>query len=152
MREFAFDLKINAAIRVRAATEADARGLLIAALDCADTNFGAWPNGDPITGEASLDFDPDCMDFIEAGQLFEVDGETVIASSEDYRITENESGFTLTRVADDASASWSGDDQCEDFRHAFKGDETPDCPTDNADEVNAFAAWAIREGHLAPLA
>lgn len=68
MREYAFDVKLFAFIRVRAADEAEARRMLAEAFDCADANFGAWPNGDPITAEASIDGDADLM---------EVDGEAV---------------------------------------------------------------------------
>lgn len=64
--EFAFDITMRAAIRVNAPDEATAREMLAKALDCADSNFGAWPNGDPVTGEASLD---------EIVCLYEVDGE-----------------------------------------------------------------------------
>jgi hypothetical protein len=56
VNEYLFDLRLSAAIRVRADNVEDARKKLIEALDCADTNFGAWPEtGDPITGEVSLD-------------------------------------------------------------------------------------------------
>lgn len=68
MKEFAFDVKLFAAIRVKAPDEKTARSMLKAALDCADTNFGAWPNGDPITAEASMDGEAD---------LFEIDGKEV---------------------------------------------------------------------------
>jgi hypothetical protein len=54
MPEYAFDATVRIAIRVTAATEQDARDLLDRHLDCADANFGTWPNGDPITAEASL--------------------------------------------------------------------------------------------------
>lgn len=66
--EYAFDVKMLAAIRVKAATETEARAMLREHLDCADTNFGAWPNGDPITAEASMDGEAD---------LYEIDGEAV---------------------------------------------------------------------------
>ena len=68
MKEYAFDVKLLAAIRVKAADQATARAMLKEALDCADTNFGAWPNGDPIIGEASIDGEPD---------LIEIDGEAI---------------------------------------------------------------------------
>jgi hypothetical protein len=44
------------------------RALLVERLDCADANFGCWPNGDPILAEASIDGDAD---------LYEIDGEAV---------------------------------------------------------------------------
>lgn len=67
-REFAFDVKLFATFRVTAQTEARARAMLDEALDAADTNFGAWPNGDPILAEASIDGPAD---------LIEIDGEAV---------------------------------------------------------------------------
>lgn len=68
MKEYAFDVRLFATIRVNAETVLQARTMLMAALDCADTNFGAWPNGDPITAEASWDGPMD---------LIEIDGEAV---------------------------------------------------------------------------
>lgn len=69
MPEYAFDLRLFAAVRVTAATEDEARRLLRDHLTTASCNFGAWPDGTPITGEASLDDgEPD---------LYEVDGEAV---------------------------------------------------------------------------
>lgn len=64
--EYAFDVKLLASIRVKAATEAEARAKLHAHLECVDSNFGAWPNGDPIDAEASIDGEAD---------LYEIDGE-----------------------------------------------------------------------------
>jgi hypothetical protein len=54
MPEYAFDATVRIAVRVNAPTEQDARVLLDLHLDCADANFGAWPNGHPIVAEASL--------------------------------------------------------------------------------------------------
>lgn len=68
--EYAFDLELRAAIRVKATSEEEARELLRENLECADSNFGAWPNGDPITGEASL---------WNILGLYEVDGKNVEA-------------------------------------------------------------------------
>ncbi|MGV1944855.1 MULTISPECIES: hypothetical protein [unclassified Agrobacterium] len=70
MKEYLFDVKLFAAIRVKAENEAQARQMLNAAFDCADCNAGAWPNGDPITFEASQD-EP------ENDELVEVDGVAV---------------------------------------------------------------------------
>jgi hypothetical protein len=64
--EYLFDLKLFASIRVKAATPEEARKLLLEHLECANINAGAWPNGDPITGEVSPDGEVD---------LIEVDGE-----------------------------------------------------------------------------
>lgn len=68
LNEYAFDITLAAALRVKASSEADARAVLAEVLDCADSNFGAWRNGDPILAEASLRGVP---------QLYEVNGETV---------------------------------------------------------------------------
>lgn len=68
--EYLFDVKLFASIRVTAATEAQARAKLIAAIDCNTANFGAWPDGNPITCEVSLD-NPD------EDTLIEIDGEAV---------------------------------------------------------------------------
>ena len=53
MNEYLFDIKLLAAIRVNAASEAEARTLILECFDCACVNAGAWPNGDPILFEAS---------------------------------------------------------------------------------------------------
>ena len=67
MKEYAFDVKLFAAIRVKAESKKEAIALLRQHVDAASCNFGAWPNGDPILGEASVDDDePYC---------FEIDGE-----------------------------------------------------------------------------
>lgn len=54
MHEFTFDMNLRATLRVDAENETQARDMIESALECADSNFGAWPNGDPITGEAGL--------------------------------------------------------------------------------------------------
>ncbi|MNK37346.1 hypothetical protein D3C87_559120 [compost metagenome] len=54
MQRFTFDCKLIAAISVKAETVADARRILAAVLECADTNFGAFPDGSPVLGEVSL--------------------------------------------------------------------------------------------------
>ena len=64
--EYLFDIKLFASLRVKATSEAKARQLLKTALDCATINCGAWPNGEPIVGEASEDGEADLM---------EIDGE-----------------------------------------------------------------------------
>lgn len=66
--EYAFDITLAAALRVKASSEADARAVLAEVMECADSNFGAWRNGDPILAEASLRGVP---------SLYEVNGETV---------------------------------------------------------------------------
>ena len=70
MHEYLFDVKLFASIRVKANSEAEARAMMIEALECADANFGAWPNGDPILAEASLDEPAN-------DELVEIDGEPV---------------------------------------------------------------------------
>ena len=64
--EYAFDVKLVAAFRVTAPDEATARAILRDCLDCADSNFGAWPDGSPILAEATMDAEAD---------LYEIDGE-----------------------------------------------------------------------------
>lgn len=66
MSEYAFDITLFAAIRVRADSLEEAEELVRESLDCASVNAGAWPNGEPILFEASV-----------AGELdlYEVDGE-----------------------------------------------------------------------------
>lgn len=67
--EYAFDLKLKASIRVKADSFAEARRLVNEHLDAADSNFGSWPDGSPILGEASL------ISVVTKDMLFEVDGE-----------------------------------------------------------------------------
>ena len=66
MTEYAFDITLAGALRVEAESEEEARRILFEAIDCADCNLGAWPNGDPILAELSLRGEP---------VLYEVDGE-----------------------------------------------------------------------------
>jgi hypothetical protein len=68
MHEYLFDVKLFAAIRIKAETEADARAKLNKIFDCADANFDSDENGGSVTGEASQDGDAD---------LVEIDGEDV---------------------------------------------------------------------------
>lgn len=70
MKEFLFDVKMFASIRVHAEDEKTARAMLRAELDCCSANLGAWPNGDPINCEISMDDE-------EGGELIEIDGEYV---------------------------------------------------------------------------
>lgn len=68
--EYAFDVQLIAAIRVKAASREQAETMLRELLDCAETNFGAWPDGSPAIGETSIP--------AHVGPyLFEVDGEDV---------------------------------------------------------------------------
>jgi hypothetical protein len=56
--EYIFGVKLFATIRIKADSEARARQTLREALDCADASFGKW-HGQPITGEVSMDGEPD---------------------------------------------------------------------------------------------
>ena len=67
MHEYAFDVKLFAAIRVKATSLKKARDLLREHVTCASANFGAWPSGEPIVAEASVDDDE--------LPCFEIDGE-----------------------------------------------------------------------------
>jgi hypothetical protein len=73
LHEYLFDLKLFASVRVKAESEAAARALIAAHIHCADVNFGAWPDGSPILGEASVDGEADLM---------EIDGEAPDAEDE----------------------------------------------------------------------
>lgn len=66
MKNYLFDVKLCAAIRINANSEAEARATIADVLDAASCNAGAWPNGDPILFEASIDGVP---------SLVEIDGE-----------------------------------------------------------------------------
>jgi hypothetical protein len=55
MKEFAFDIRLRAALRVQAATQAEAERMLSERLDCADATLGRWHDGSPIIAEVSLD-------------------------------------------------------------------------------------------------
>lgn len=68
--EYAFDITLTAALRVMAPDVATARGMVAAALDCANANFGAWPDGRPILAEVNLD---------SVSGLFEVNGVPAIS-------------------------------------------------------------------------
>lgn len=68
MHEYTFDVTLLTTIRVKASSEKEARAMLDAALQGADSNLGAWPNGDPILAECSIEGEAD---------LSEVDGEWV---------------------------------------------------------------------------
>lgn len=158
-REYAFDVVLRAAIRVKATSEAEAREMMHDVLDCADANFGSWPDGSPVLGEASLDTDAEGQGL----SLYEVDGEPVgdtpasipaeelIAEGSRFEIYENRHGFRLVRLSDGAEATFYGDDNCERFRDHFFGDEAPDAPEENADAADATGDWAEAEQELPPV-
>jgi hypothetical protein len=54
MSNFLFDLECKVAVRVDASSRRKAYEMIAEALECADANLGAWPNGDPITAELSM--------------------------------------------------------------------------------------------------
>ncbi len=64
-REFLFDCKLFAAIRVKARSREQAEAMLREAIEAASCNAGAWPDGSPILFEVSIDGELD---------LIEVDG------------------------------------------------------------------------------
>lgn len=72
MKEYAFDVKLFANIRVVASSESAARKMLEEHVSGAECNFGAWPNGDPILGEVFVDDDnPDLrVDNADAAENF----------------------------------------------------------------------------------
>lgn len=70
MIEFAFDMTLTGALRINAKDETEARAKLARYLDCADTNFGADDEGNPLLGEVSLDTSL-------APSVYEIDGEAV---------------------------------------------------------------------------
>lgn len=68
MRTFTFDVRLFASITVPANSEEEALELLREHVHTGSANFGAWPDGDPILSDVSLDDDAD---------LIEIDGEAV---------------------------------------------------------------------------
>lgn len=70
LHAYAFDCKLQCALRVNAASYDAAVKLLSTAIDCNTANLGAWPDGRPITAEVSLAEDPGL-------HLYELDGEEV---------------------------------------------------------------------------
>ena len=55
MNEYAFGLNLHAIVRVKAESEAAAHKLVTEYFDAIDCDAGIWPNGDPISFEASVD-------------------------------------------------------------------------------------------------
>lgn len=53
LHEYAFNVKMFAAIRVKATSEEEARATLCNTLDGASCSAGTWPDGSPILFEAS---------------------------------------------------------------------------------------------------
>lgn len=69
LHEYAFDVTLQAAIRVTATSREEAEKILREKMDAANCNGGAWDNGDPILFEASVNNNP--------ASLFQVDGVSV---------------------------------------------------------------------------
>lgn len=65
MPRFTFDMLLAASITVEADDPETARGWLIAKLDAAETNFGAFDDGRPILGEVSLAQDAPTLAMID---------------------------------------------------------------------------------------
>lgn len=63
IKEYTFNVKLFATIRVKAETVKKARAMIIKHVTSANANFGAcanfgaWPNGDPIVAEVTIDDD-----------------------------------------------------------------------------------------------
>lgn len=68
--EYMFDVKLFASIRFRADSEEHASAMMKEHIDGNSANLGAWPNGDPILCEVSLDEPAN-------NELIEIDGEAV---------------------------------------------------------------------------
>ncbi len=54
MKTYSFDVRMTATIHVPASSEADARAELAENMFYCQANFGAWPDGEPILGEATI--------------------------------------------------------------------------------------------------
>lgn len=55
LKRFTFDMTLTAAVSVNALSREEAESQLRAILQNADTNFGAFKNGDPVLGEVTMD-------------------------------------------------------------------------------------------------
>lgn len=71
MPTYTFDVKIWATVRVSAPNEEAARRLMAATLDGSSANLGAWPGGEPIVTDISLE------EGDSPSELVEIDGEAV---------------------------------------------------------------------------
>jgi hypothetical protein len=68
-KEFAFDVTLVAALRVRAPSESAARTMICRAFDCADASLSKWPDGTTIAAELSTD-----QYGHDIGLCYEIDG------------------------------------------------------------------------------
>lgn len=76
MSEYAFDVILSGALRVPdMPDEATARATLAYMLDCAESNLGLWPNGEPILAEVSL------ADDLAKPRLYAIDGDEIDPAS-----------------------------------------------------------------------
>lgn len=161
MPKFTFDMKLDVSLTVEADTEAAARTKLHAAMDCADTNFGAWPNGEPILGECSvngnvvrlamIDGNPPPNASEAALKKARKGAGDLIGTGQRFELYENSSGYTLIRLSDAKVAEFGGDDSVERFRDHFGGDESPDDDegiADNAGPTDDVGEWAEDEGEF----
>lgn len=69
MHEYLIDVTLNVSLRAKGRNWAEVKAQLDTLLDCADANFGAFANGAPILGEASLSHP------IDFSNVAEVDGD-----------------------------------------------------------------------------
>ena len=157
MHKFTFDMKLDVSLTVEAETEDAARKILHKAMHCADANFGAWPNGEPILGECSVN------GYVRLGLI---DGEepkasesalakarkgagNLIGKGKRFELYDSAAGFTLIRLSDAKVATFHGDDSCERFRDHFHGDEFADDDesiAENAEFTDDVGEWAEDEG------
>lgn len=68
MNEYALDVTIRTSLRVKAVSLEEARRMVQAEIDGNSVNLGAWPDGSPILGEASVSRD-------DAMPCYEVNGD-----------------------------------------------------------------------------
>jgi hypothetical protein len=69
LNDYAFDCTLTTALRVKARSREEAEAMIRDTFNAADCNGGAWPNGDPILFEASLND--------SKLELYELNGETL---------------------------------------------------------------------------
>lgn len=99
--EYAFDVKLQGAVRFRADNEGEARRLLGKYLDSANTNFGEQDNGDPLLGEVSI------IGSAGEANLYEIDGNPATSP------TMNE----LVEALSDSLIAWEGEEDSVKEEH-----------------------------------
>lgn len=105
IKEYAFDCKLAAALRVKARSQEDAEEIIRKILDAADCNAGCWPDGSPVLFEASLDGEL---------SLFEVDGEPAPTEDDVATIINNLSRETAIDILDEYLGVDGYDDKDDD--------------------------------------